>query len=146
MIEVGTKATRGKLWDGHRFHHSADFGVLAPYTNFPVALLIPQHETERILSERLYEVGMMTRAPCKVVEIRVNEDDPNFTDVVFEEPGEVVKARYVVGADGARSIVCIVLYSLFDTGLTLRVVGGRLGNAQASDLWIQMTREVPVRC
>ncbi|THH01436.1 hypothetical protein EW026_g1279 [Hermanssonia centrifuga] len=104
LIAACVKAGGGKIWNGDRFHYMGDYSALAPYTKFPFLALIPQYVTERILGERLLEEGIKVHRPFKVVDLKVNELDPNITDAIFED-GQVVEARYIVGADGARSIV-----------------------------------------
>lgn len=75
--------------------------------------MIPQHVTERVLNDRLREQNIDIRRPIKVTSIQSNKDDAGFADATFED-GQVVKARYIVGADGVRSLVsnlcCGVLF------------------------------------
>jgi 2-polyprenyl-6-methoxyphenol hydroxylase-like FAD-dependent oxidoreductase len=82
----------------------ANFAGLAPYTKFPYALLISQSETEYVLEQRLKELGISVIRPFKVTGV---EGIDTGVKVVFES-GETIKAKYVVGADGARSTVCHV--------------------------------------
>ncbi|PSR74918.1 hypothetical protein PHLCEN_2v9452 [Hermanssonia centrifuga] len=81
-----------------------EFSTLAPYSKYPFVLLVPQHITERILADRVREEGISVYRPFKAIGLKVNELDPDITNVVFED-GQVVQARYVVGADGSKSIV-----------------------------------------
>ncbi|KAJ3546952.1 hypothetical protein NM688_g5455 [Phlebia brevispora] len=104
LANIGVKVNGTKVWDGYRFHEEADFSTLAPHTKFPFLLLCPQHITERILGERVRDKHISVHRPLKVVDLKVNESDINLTDVVFED-GQIVQARYVIGADGARSTV-----------------------------------------
>lgn len=104
IVEGGIKSTGGKIWDGYRFHALADFKNLTPYTKYPFLLLAPQHITESVLRDRIREKEIKVYRPCKVVGMRVNVTDANITDVIFDD-GQVVEARYIVGADGARSTV-----------------------------------------
>ena len=57
-----------------------------------------------MLAERVKEEGIAVYRPAKVVNLAPNELDPDTTDVVFEDD-QVIQARYVVGADGTKSIV-----------------------------------------
>lgn len=104
IVDGGIKSTGGKIWDGYTFHALADFKNLTPYTKYPFLLLAPQHITERVLRDRIKEKEIKVFRPFKVVDMKVNELDANYTDVIFED-GQVVQAKYVVGADGARSTV-----------------------------------------
>lgn len=80
---------------------TANFSSLEHYTRFPYALLISQTETERTLEERLKELGVTVHRPYRVTDIAEADDGIR----VSFESGEVIKARYVVGADGSRSTV-----------------------------------------
>lgn len=79
----------------------ANFCNLAGKTRFPYALLISQSETERTLEERLNGMGVTVHRPYKLVGMTKL---PDGIKVTFES-GEEIQARYVVGADGARSMV-----------------------------------------
>lgn len=79
-----------------------DFTFLAPYTRFPFILLLPQSTTEEILEAHLKKVGIQIARSEKAVGLRGGNDGD--WEVSFES-GKIVKARYVVGADGARSSV-----------------------------------------
>ena len=81
-----------------------NFDTLRPYTRYPFSLIIPQHVTERILGEKLNAMGVRIHRPCKVAGMRGNDQGRRTIDVSFEG-GEVVRAKYVVGADGSPSPV-----------------------------------------
>ena len=81
-----------------------DSSTLSSYTKFPFTLRVLQYDTERILGERVHAKGVKVFRPKTVVGLKVNERDTDLTDVLFES-GEVIRARYVIGADGARSAV-----------------------------------------
>ncbi|KAL6300165.1 hypothetical protein BKA93DRAFT_741100 [Sparassis latifolia] len=104
LIEAGRKAKSIGFWVGGTFLEPAGFDLLAPYTRYPFVLIVAQLVTERILGEKLRECGIHVNRPCKVVSLQRNTDDSCITDVSFED-GQIMKARCVVGADGARSIV-----------------------------------------
>jgi 2-polyprenyl-6-methoxyphenol hydroxylase-like FAD-dependent oxidoreductase len=87
------------------------FGGLATHldlsvfeTRFPFILLLPQAVTERLLEERAFELGVviLRRHVVETIDARVDEV------VIAGKRGAnefQLAARYVVGADGARSIV-----------------------------------------
>lgn len=116
----------------------ADFGSLKSSTQFPFLLVIPQTVTERVLGEHVRAAGINVLRPLKAVGIQPDQHDKEYTRVLFES-GQTVKARYVIGADGARSavsylyrlpftLILIVLTSL-DTSSCRHRVHGSLGGA-----------------
>lgn len=60
--------------------------------------------TELVLGQKLQSLGVRVQRPHRVVGMAQNEKDPHITDISFED-GQVVRARYIIGADGARSLV-----------------------------------------
>lgn len=112
LIEVGIQEPTFRLWDGSRLHTVADFTSLTEYTKYPFVLIIPQYVTERILGEKVREKGVRVVRPKRVVGLKINEHDTNMTDVLFES-GEVIQARYVIGADGARSTVRVLIHIFY---------------------------------
>ncbi|CAL1701533.1 unnamed protein product [Somion occarium] len=79
----------------------ANFPSLESYTQFPYALLISQADTEQLLLEKLKKQGVVIHRPCKVTDMHGSDDGLR---VAFEG-GEVMRARFVVGADGSRSTI-----------------------------------------
>ncbi|KIJ69405.1 hypothetical protein HYDPIDRAFT_80385 [Hydnomerulius pinastri MD-312] len=82
----------------------ANFTPLRKHTDHPYVLLLPQNITEEVLTKKLRDLGVTVRRPHKVVGMKQNDKDSPVTDVSFED-GQVISAKYVIGADGARSIV-----------------------------------------
>lgn len=80
------------------------FNPLKGRTVHPYTLLAPQNVTELVLTQKLQSLGVQVQRPHKVVGMKQNEEDPRITDVSFED-GQVIMARYIIGADGAHSIV-----------------------------------------
>lgn len=75
-----------------------------PAEPYPMPWMLPQFLTERILRERLLELGCYPEFGCELVEFNQDEDGVT-TRVVSGEHEEIVRARYLVGADGGRSFV-----------------------------------------
>ena len=71
---------------------------------FPFFLALPQARTEELFFERALALGAVVRLGHRVTGVA---QDGAGVDVMVEGPGgdEVVRARFVVGCDGARSVV-----------------------------------------
>lgn len=71
---------------------------------FPFPLLLPQSETERLLTVRLSALGVTVE---RGVELTGLSQDDSVVTAILDKTGrtEVVRARYLVGCDGARSVV-----------------------------------------
>lgn len=82
----------------------AKFEPLKNHSAHPYALYIPQNVTELVLVQKLQSLGVQVQRPHRVVGMKQNEKDSRITDVSFED-GQVIKAGYVIGADGARSVI-----------------------------------------
>jgi 2-polyprenyl-6-methoxyphenol hydroxylase-like FAD-dependent oxidoreductase len=107
IVAKGTKVR--KINTGNRSSRlvSTDLSSLDKYTHHPYALVIPQNLTEFILGEKVKGYGVTVHRPCKVISLKRNDKDDQLTDVTFES-GKIITAKYVIGADGARSVVCIL--------------------------------------
>lgn len=69
-----------------------------------LALMVPQFLTERVLRERLSELGGRVESGCELVALA--QDHDGVTATVVESRGErVLRVRYLVGADGGKSVV-----------------------------------------
>lgn len=92
------------IWSGNYEIETEYFEPLSKYTKYNYMLGIPQHITEKVLNQAAENRGISVLRPFKVVDMRPSADDSSFTDVIFDD-GHVLRARTVVGADGARSTV-----------------------------------------
>ena len=70
-------------------------------TEHPYTLMLSQADTERLLEERLHELGGDVIRPKTLS--RINQDATGVT-ATFDD-GETIRARYAVGADGMHSTV-----------------------------------------
>ncbi|KAG9316019.1 hypothetical protein JVU11DRAFT_3680 [Chiua virens] len=77
---------------------------LKAYTRHPYVLVITQNVTERTLETKLDSFGVTIHRPLKVTGLKCNAENPQLSDVTFED-GRVVTTKYVIGADGAHSLV-----------------------------------------
>ena len=71
-------------------------------TEYSFILLIPQHEVEHFLEERLNKLGVQVRREMRLKEIEASGAEG--IKLTFEN-GETAKAAYLIGADGSRSTV-----------------------------------------
>lgn len=105
LLPIGEKAQALVMNHGSSYLISTDFSLLAPYTKFPFGLVLPQTATEAVMLEKLDHLEIKVWRPFKVVSLLPSQDtEEQMFDVRFES-GEIVKAKYVIGADGANSVV-----------------------------------------
>jgi 2-polyprenyl-6-methoxyphenol hydroxylase-like FAD-dependent oxidoreductase len=99
LLKEGVEAPRFTIRDGARVLVPIDFSGLA--TSYPFTLLVPQSTTERLLLDRVRELGgqvIRSKALATVTQ------DSAGTTATFTD-GDTIRARYVVGADGMHSTV-----------------------------------------
>jgi 2-polyprenyl-6-methoxyphenol hydroxylase-like FAD-dependent oxidoreductase len=99
LVKEGIEAPRFAIRDGAKSLLSIDFSGLQ--TAYPFTLLIPQSTTERLLLDRVRELGGDVIRP-KVLDTVVQ--DATGVTATFAD-GDTIRARYVVGADGMHSTV-----------------------------------------
>jgi 2-polyprenyl-6-methoxyphenol hydroxylase-like FAD-dependent oxidoreductase len=99
LVKEGIQAPRFTIRDGRRVLIPVDFSVLP--TAFPYSLMVPQATTERLLLGRLTELGGTVLRPKTLTSAVQDADGVTAT---FDD-GDVIRARYVVGADGMHSTV-----------------------------------------
>jgi 2-polyprenyl-6-methoxyphenol hydroxylase-like FAD-dependent oxidoreductase len=99
LVKEGHQAPRFTIRDGERTLIPIDFSVLP--TDYPYSLMVPQSTTERLLLDRLTELGGTVVRPKALTGIVQDTDGVTAT---FDDGG-TVRARYVVGADGIHSKV-----------------------------------------
>ncbi|GIH75201.1 FAD-dependent oxidoreductase [Planobispora longispora] len=99
LAALGIHAPRFTIRDRDRLLVPVEFGDLP--TAYPYTLMISQAETERILLERLTELGGRVARPYTLES--VTQDGEGVTAVM--DDGSTVTAKYLVGADGMHSTV-----------------------------------------
>ncbi|TQL66950.1 2-polyprenyl-6-methoxyphenol hydroxylase-like FAD-dependent oxidoreductase [Nocardioides albertanoniae] len=99
LVEEGSKAPRFTIRDRGRVLVPIRFDDLP--SDFPYALMVSQAVTERVLLERLTELGGHVRRPLSLVDLAQDETGVTATT----QDGTEIRARYLVGADGMHSTV-----------------------------------------
>jgi 2-polyprenyl-6-methoxyphenol hydroxylase-like FAD-dependent oxidoreductase len=99
MVKAGLIAPRFTMREGPRTLIPVDFSQLP--TEHPYTLMLSQADTERLLLERLHELGGDVQRPTTLT--RITQDATGIT-AVFDD-GESIRASYAVGADGMHSTV-----------------------------------------
>ncbi|WP_319446586.1 MULTISPECIES: FAD-dependent oxidoreductase [unclassified Mycobacterium] len=99
LVKEGIEAPRFAIRDGAKALLSIDFSGLQ--TAYPFTLLVPQSTTERLLLDRVRELGGDVIRP-KVLDTVIQ--DATGVTATFAD-GDTIRARYIVGADGMHSTV-----------------------------------------
>lgn len=99
LVKEGVEAPRFVIRDGAKTLLSLDFSGLD--TDYPYTLLAPQSTTERLLLDRVRELGGDVTRPKVLATVTQDADGVTAT---FED-GDVIRAQYLVGADGMHSTV-----------------------------------------
>jgi 2-polyprenyl-6-methoxyphenol hydroxylase-like FAD-dependent oxidoreductase len=75
-----------------------------PAEPYHIPLMVPQFLTERMMRERLLELGHCVKFGCELVALEQDED--SVTARLAGKAGEeICRVRYLIGADGGRSLV-----------------------------------------
>jgi 2-polyprenyl-6-methoxyphenol hydroxylase-like FAD-dependent oxidoreductase len=99
MVKSGLVAPRFTMRQGARTLIPIDFSVLP--SKYPYTLMLSQASTEALLVERLAELDCEVVRPKTLT--RVSQDRDGVT-ATFDD-GDTIRARFVVGCDGAHSTV-----------------------------------------
>lgn len=99
LVALGLQARRFTIRDRDRVLVPIDFAPLP--TPHPYTLMISQAVTERVLAERLHELGGRVVRSCGVKALL--QDEQGVTARL--DDGRSLRARYLVGADGMHSVV-----------------------------------------
>ena len=99
LVKEGIEAPLFSIRDGSKVLIPIDFSHLP--TAYPYTLLVPQSTTERLLLDRVRELGGDVERPRVLTGVTQDSDGVTAT---FAD-GDTIRARYVVGADGMHSTV-----------------------------------------
>jgi 2-polyprenyl-6-methoxyphenol hydroxylase-like FAD-dependent oxidoreductase len=106
VVERGRKMIAANLWVAGRKAAHAVLGEMgAGLSPFPYALIFPQDEHERLLIDRLAEVGVQVERRTELLGF---EDAGGGVIARLQRPdgaSETCKAAYIAGCDGAHSTV-----------------------------------------
>jgi 2-polyprenyl-6-methoxyphenol hydroxylase-like FAD-dependent oxidoreductase len=98
---VATGAPEAKL----RFLGGAQLSLPRLPSRFPYVLVTPQYETERVLADRARDLGAEIRYGAEVTGLARFADRVEVIVRADGQPEHLVRAGYVVGADGMHSTV-----------------------------------------
>ena len=99
LVKKGIQAPRFTIRDRARTLIPIDFSELP--TDYPYSLMVPQSTTEKLLLDRLVELGGSVITPKTLTSIT---QDADAVTARFDD-GDIIRARYAVGADGMHSTV-----------------------------------------
>ena len=99
LADLGIHAKRFTIRDRDRVLMPVEFGNLP--TRYPYTLMVSQAVTETVLLQRFIELGGQVLRPRILAD--VTQDAVGVTATL--EDGNVLRARYLVGADGMHSVV-----------------------------------------
>jgi 2-polyprenyl-6-methoxyphenol hydroxylase-like FAD-dependent oxidoreductase len=99
MVKAGVIAPRFTMREGRRILIPVDFSKLP--TKYPYTLMLSQADTERLLLQRLHELGGDVIRPNTLSGVTQDADGVTAT---FDH-GDTIRAGYVVGTDGMHSTV-----------------------------------------
>lgn len=99
LAGLGIHAAQFSIRDGDRELVPVRFDRLP--TKYPYTLMVPQHITEQVLLDRLEDLGGRVYRPYVATGVCTTTDGAEVT----LSSGEVVKAKYVVAADGMNSTI-----------------------------------------
>jgi len=112
FIDAGFKANALSFLSGDKLIGRVTMDAVA--TPYPFALMLPQADTERILEERLASLGVTVQRSTEAVSLSLRDDG---ADVVLRLPDgheENASADWVMGCDGAHSLVRHTVGATFD--------------------------------
>lgn len=107
MVAKGRLNTGVRMFANRKFVFEIDIGdVGMDDTIFPTPLMLSQAETEAVMERKLKAISGKT-VEWNVSASKISQDEAGVTAVLKKEDGseEKVRSKYVVGCDGAHSVV-----------------------------------------
>jgi 2-polyprenyl-6-methoxyphenol hydroxylase-like FAD-dependent oxidoreductase len=110
MLEIGNKGTYLGYADLSAVYMRADLSTLTSKTKYPYFLLVPQPMVESILEAHARDLGIPIHWNHKLIGLQPLDEGGYMASF---DSGHQMKAKHIVGADGARSsvsffVVCIL--------------------------------------
>jgi 2-polyprenyl-6-methoxyphenol hydroxylase-like FAD-dependent oxidoreductase len=105
LVDEGNRAMEVELRSGRRRSRISLFDVGVEDTAFPFLLFLSQAETERILTDHLNERGVHVERRAELVSFEDGVENATCTLRHADGRTEQLRARFVVGCDGAHSTV-----------------------------------------
>ncbi|WP_063046679.1 FAD-dependent oxidoreductase [Nocardia pseudovaccinii] len=103
LVDRGIVVPTFRVLDGNRTLATVPFGGLP--TEYPYTLMVPQDTTEAVLLARLRKAGADVHRPYRITGV-VDENDGVTVEYVDSAGATgMIRADYVVGADGMHSVV-----------------------------------------
>jgi 2-polyprenyl-6-methoxyphenol hydroxylase-like FAD-dependent oxidoreductase len=106
LLGVGARVARARLYVDGRQALDIELGDIrvegAPYA---CLLTVSQEQTERLLSERLAELGGLVERGTELLSFEQTSEDVHATLRRADGSPEQVQVRYLIGCDGAHSTV-----------------------------------------
>jgi len=103
LVAAGVKVDHVNLWTKGEKRGQIDLRAGTELSPYPYVLMYPQDEHEKLLAARLAELGIQIEHGVEVAEI-----DSSVPAAVLRHPDgtiERVELRFIVGCDGAHSVV-----------------------------------------
>src|ERR1700733_8651408 len=104
VVEQGRWATEANMWVGGRRAVRISFdGMGSEVSPYPYPLIYPQDEHERLLIERLSELGGTIERQTEVLNFEETDDRARVKLRKLDGSEETCSVAYLAGCDGARS-------------------------------------------
>lgn len=105
LIRRGTRAQKGNIHVNGRLTAQMQFGDIGiDETPYPFILLVSQADTEQVLERYLNTLGVTVERPVTLTGF-TQDDDGVVAKLQGSEGSELLRVRYLLGADGAHSTV-----------------------------------------
>jgi 2-polyprenyl-6-methoxyphenol hydroxylase-like FAD-dependent oxidoreductase len=106
LVARGRRTIKATPFVGRRPAANLEFGDIGvDDTPYPFLLFVSQAETERVLEDHLEGLGVKVERPIELLTFTQDAEGVSARLRHGEDREETVRARYIVGADGAHSAV-----------------------------------------